>query len=1211
MLPRDSIPQPDASGFDFRALAEVISAAPGERPPPASGTALRYVGDYLLEQEIARGGMGVVYRARQLTLDRVVAVKVLRDSALAGGTEVERFRREASAAAALHHRNIIGIHEIGDHEGMCFFSMDYVPGPTLGELVKDSPLPARKAAALMVKIASAIQHAHAAGVLHRDIKPSNVIMDAAGEPVVMDFGLARHDAAALDLTFSGQVLGTPAYMAPEVAQGKSRAAGAASDVYGLGALLYHMLTGRAPFAGESHLAVLQQVLSDEPVSAALLNPALPGDLVNICAKAMSREAARRYDSAGALEADLQRFLDGRPVLARPVTPLGRLWRWSRRHRALAAALTSVFLLSVAVAVISAVAAGRLKSARDSEAAARSRAEENAWQTELNLYASDTATAWRNYDDGALAAMKQRLQDHLPQPGGRDPRGFEWHLLERFSGGEQTRTLTLPGSAQDAALTPGGEWLVVAGGGEARLIEAASGREAAMWPEGESPRVYRHLALQHGSSLLASASVHGVRSIDAATGSVRRIQEEPAGAVAFSPDGAHLAVANQVAARTEDGRHRVRLYRTADWQVAREWPLHCRGLAWNSAGQLIVCDTPAGIPGRFSWFDPAKDEPVRQFALNPGRSPVQLAILNPGVDRFFLQLGNQEDCYGTLSTGNILLRRAGATMQQSAMTQDAHEMVFTGEDTALRLWDLISGRDGPVRRGHTGRVLAVAFTRDAKGLRSVSADGTLRDWDLRSDWQAPVGKCYGATAQTGWPVISPDGKTAALPAGISATGQDDALLLYDVAARKPLTRLYAAPMAWSPDGQWLLAMRAASVLAIHIPSLTEHIISRLPEPPAAWLPRVSADWKWIAWTADGKSVRITPLTGGQQLAVVPAADGAPAFSPDARQLAIPRQEGTVIVALDTGALRPAGLAAATLAAWSQDGTLLATASGTSVTVHDAATGQKRKDFSGHRGLVCSLAWAPDGRSLAVGCEDSTIHFWNLATGRDAFALPFHTRPFLMAFARDGSALIAGGTRGYRMLETALRLPVEAPLPIAFTLPDPSAGSPAARPAPAPEPSTDRAVINQRLLNLWEAAQVYRQQRGAWPDHLSALRDLLPEPMDRALMHPEAERTGRFFWQDDYTDPACPSPFHYEWCTVLCAAEGRYKDMSWKTDGPLTQREYSEHARKLYGDKVPFIRCFVMHEEGELPAILYDGTLALLPDDWEKAYKTGWRPAPQKP
>lgn len=300
-------------------------------------------------------------------------MKVLRDTALAGA-EVDRFKLEASAAAALRHPHIVGIHEIGEHGGTHFFSMDYVAGPSLAAVLREGPLPARKAATLMGKIAQAIHHAHSQGVLHRDLKPANVLLDPSGEPMVTDFGLAKHDAADLGLTVSGQVLGTPAYMAPEQAEGRSKECDARTDVYGLGALLYHMAAGRAPFAGDSHVVVMQQVMKDEPVSVRLLNPSIPRDFETICAKAMAKDAPRRYQTALAMAEDVQRFLDGKPVLARPVGALGKTWRWARRHRAVAAALLMTVVSLTTAALVSFVSAQRMKASRDAESAARNAAE---------------------------------------------------------------------------------------------------------------------------------------------------------------------------------------------------------------------------------------------------------------------------------------------------------------------------------------------------------------------------------------------------------------------------------------------------------------------------------------------------------------------------------------------------------------------------------------------------------------------------------------------------------------------------------------------------------------------------------------------------------------------------------------------------------------------------------------------------------------------
>ncbi|HWB06642.1 MAG TPA: serine/threonine-protein kinase [Verrucomicrobiales bacterium] len=407
--------------FDFGALADAMHDT--IVPPDWSkdrdtsgqpGAALRQFGDYLLEAEIARGGMGVVYRARQLALDRTVAVKVLRDTAFAGSGDVDRFKLEASAAAALRHPNIITIHEIGEHDDTHFFSMDHVAGSTLAHVLRDGPMPAKKAASLLLKIAGALHHAHSQGVLHRDLKPANVLLDAAGEPIVTDFGLAKHDAADMGLTLSGQVLGTPAYMAPEQAEGRSRQSDARTDVYGLGTLLYHMVTGRPPFAGDSHVAVMNQVLNDDPVSVRLLNPSISRDLGTICTKAMSKDMHRRYQTAQEMADDVQRFIDGKPVLARPLGSLGRAWRWARRHRVVAASLVIVVLALTAVAVISSVSAQRLKVSRDAEADARSAAE--TLIKDMLIGMRDKLRPLNKVellDDAALAAEK--YFDALPQP----------------------------------------------------------------------------------------------------------------------------------------------------------------------------------------------------------------------------------------------------------------------------------------------------------------------------------------------------------------------------------------------------------------------------------------------------------------------------------------------------------------------------------------------------------------------------------------------------------------------------------------------------------------------------------------------------------------------------------------------------------------------------------------------------------------------------
>jgi tetratricopeptide (TPR) repeat protein len=362
--------------FCPRCLGAIAFGASLEAPPelPASLGTLKYFGDYELLEEIARGGMGVVYRARQVNLDREVAVKLMLQGALASEADVERFRVEATAAASLRHPHIVAIHEIGEHEGQHYFSMDLVTGRNLDELTRSGPLAGRQAAELVAAVARAVDYAHRHGVLHRDIKPSNVIVDAEGQPHVTDFGLARRIADPGGLTLSGQILGTPGFMAPEQIAGDPQKIGVAADVYSLGAVLYQTLTGRPPFMGTNLIEVLRQVAESEPAAPTLLNPAVPRDLETIAQKCLSKEGSRRYASAAEVADDLERFLRHEPIRAKPVGAWGRLVRWARRNPSRATLTGTVAALLILVAVGASVSAARLERARRAEMAQRLEAE---------------------------------------------------------------------------------------------------------------------------------------------------------------------------------------------------------------------------------------------------------------------------------------------------------------------------------------------------------------------------------------------------------------------------------------------------------------------------------------------------------------------------------------------------------------------------------------------------------------------------------------------------------------------------------------------------------------------------------------------------------------------------------------------------------------------------------------------------------------------
>jgi serine/threonine protein kinase len=317
---------------------------------PEAGARIKYFGDYELLEEIARGGMGVVWKARQTSLKRDVALKMIRAGALASHEEVQRFLREAEAAANLQHPNIVAIHEVGEHDGQHYFSMDYVAGRDLGAILQDGPLSAQVAARYVKIIAEAIHFAHQRGTLHRDLKPQNVLIDEADQPRITDFGLAKITKDDRSLTQTGAVMGSPSYMPPEQAAGRVGDIGPASDVYSLGAMLYELLTGRPPFRGATAMATLYDVMETEPVSPRRLKLDIPADLETICLKCLEKASAARYPTARALAEELDRFLKGEPIQARPASMVRKTVSWARRHPGTLAALAALVMVGLSVGV---------------------------------------------------------------------------------------------------------------------------------------------------------------------------------------------------------------------------------------------------------------------------------------------------------------------------------------------------------------------------------------------------------------------------------------------------------------------------------------------------------------------------------------------------------------------------------------------------------------------------------------------------------------------------------------------------------------------------------------------------------------------------------------------------------------------------------------------------------------------------------------------
>lgn len=941
-------------------------------------------GDYELLEEIGRGGMGIVYRARHKKLDRIVCIKMILTGRLAGRREIERFGVEAQAMARLRHPNLVTVYEAGRLEEHDYFSMEYIPGPTLADRLRKGPLGAVAAARYLRAVARAIDYAHGAGLLHRDLKPSNILIDEFDQPRVADFGLARQIDAG-SLTHTGMVLGTPGYMSPEQTQGHLGRLDARSDVYGLGAVLYELLTGRPPFRGDTPLDTLLQVRQAEPVALSLLNPRVPQDLETICLKCLDKQPARRYASAAALADELDRFLNHEPIQARPISPPQRFYRWCCRNPLWFGLGVTVMLGLVTIAGIAAfayhttaAALADAEAARDTEArlADELRSERDVAQS--HLYLSQIHRANQAIEDGDLLEAAELLQRHLPGSAEKDRRGWEWYYLQASLAQYERSLDAHTGNVHAVAWSSDGRRLASVGEDEVlRVWDASTDEEI------------RSIQLPGGNPLdvdwspagdrVATAALDGVARIwDASDGSlIHELRSPGSGArcVSWSPRGDRLAAGGDggeitIWSGTEGTPDRT-LSRHAERVNVIRWTASGRWIASASDdGTIRIWDAADGTSAAV--LNGQRDAWVNSLAWSADDRRLA-AVTEDGVLRVWSVRGDQQS--GEVRTEELYARTTSSRkpLLSVVWSESDRFLVTGGVLPRMTMWDPETGEPLQMLRGHVGLVRRLTRQPGGQRIASASADGTVKFWGLDVDHGGtPIHRGDSPVRTAAW---SADGRW------IAWRDIEGRVVVWDTVSHRVALEFAESPLgatglAWHPKQSQLAFSRSDSVIVFEVPDGREVLRLEGHEGPI-WM---------VAWDP-----------GGHRLATA---------SNDHRVILWDGQTGE---SLHTFAEHPGDVRCL---AWSHDGSkLAAVATDSVVRVWDAASGSLQRTLAGETTAINDLAWSGDGTWIAAAGQEGSILRWDIQTGRAMPSLVGHQGAvWRVVPGREGTRLFSCGQDG---------------------------------------------------------------------------------------------------------------------------------------------------------------------------------------------------------
>jgi WD40 repeat protein len=949
---------------------------------------------YEIVGELGRGGMGVVYQALQLSLNRLVALKMVLAGGHAGPDQLARFRSEAQAVASLQHPNIVQVYEVGEHNGTPYFSLEYIEGGSLAQKLGGTPVAARPAAQLIQTVAEAVHVAHQRGIVHRDLTPGNILLTSSGVPKITDFGLAKRLDADAGRTQTGAILGTPSYMAPEQAGGKIKEIGPGTDIYALGTILYELLTGRPPFKADTVLETLHQVVMDEPVPPVQLQPKVPRDLETICLKCLQKEPRKRYASAEALASDLRRFLAGESIEARPTPAWERGLKWARRRPALAALIG---VSTLAVLVLGGL--GWLHSVQLQTALTGVEVAQAATEAQRKRAILGEGEALKQLDFARRSLFVQQLTQVAglwePEPSrGREllddrercppeMRDFAWGLYHRLC---QRDRQTLKGHAAwvlAVACAPDGR-LLASGDeqGEVRLWDAATGAERGRWQAHEFG--VNGVAFSPDSRTLATCGGDGrTRFWDIATRaeeiSLKGHHDDAVWALAFSPDGKTLATASIDKS--------VRLWNTATGELAATLRGHgnwVNAVAFAPDGKKLVSA---------SW-----DETARLWDLTaqpPASKPL---------------------------TGH------SHWVWAAAFSPDGRRLATASEDKTIKLWDADTGRELRTFSGHTAGVMALAFAPDGRTLASAGGDQTLKLWDsvtgaTRTTLQVatppffiPLLRDYIVSGQEKVSIkghsrpgfslaYSPDGQT------LFTGGHDGTVTLWEAVKRPERAELkghtdLVRGVAFSPDGKTAATASWDRTVRLWDAATGQQRKTLAGHRHWVWTVAFAPDGQTLATGSEDRTVKLWDVATGECRATLTGHSGAiwsVAFAPDGRTLASGGWE-VKLWDVASGQEKASWTGHEHLvrcAAFSQDGQRLATASfDHTAKIWDIASGRVEKEMIGHDHWVWSVAFSPDGKLLATGSGDGTAMLWDVGTGTVRARLEGHTGGVRsVAFAGD--------------------------------------------------------------------------------------------------------------------------------------------------------------------------------------------------------------------